>query len=121
MVKRTLFFLLPVIWPISVSAGGHAQILRPRHDPFVRPAMLTASRLNKSAAASVSKPTLQLNGVLNAGRNSMVNIDGTIVRLHEEYSGYTLTAVLERSAVLEKNGQQVILQMDRDQLQESNQ
>jgi len=81
--------------------------------------MLSAARLNKSGAASVSKTKLQLNGVLNAGSNSMINIDGTLVRLHEEYAGYRLIAVLERAAVLEKDGEQLLLQMDREQSEES--
>ena len=81
--------------------------MRPRHDPFVRPAKLADARRKKSTAPSLAPIDLQLHGVLNAGSNSMINIDGSI-------AGYRLIAVLERAAMLEKNGERLLLQMDRE-------
>ncbi|WP_419635125.1 hypothetical protein, partial [Thiolapillus sp.] len=80
--------LLTIIWPQAVPAKGEGQNLRPRHDPFVRPAKLADARRKKSTAPSLAPIDLQLHGVLNAGSNSMINIDGSIVRLQEEYAGY---------------------------------
>ena len=54
-----------------------------------------------------------LTATLQAGRNSMVIVDGRTIGLGEKIDGHRLIKVLERSAVFTKNKQRLILKIDK--------
>lgn len=85
-----------------------------QHDPFQKP------ELNKTIINAVS-PTghealvawaPKLIMTLRAGRNSMANVNGKIIRLNENIEGYRLIEVHERSAVFVKQGKLTRLTLD---------
>lgn len=107
-----------------ISLTGFARAENPdettsiRHDPFQRPVLFSNSAhlnvIQQPTEAAESNWTPTLTMILRAGRNSMVNVDGQIVKLGERIRGYTLIKVHERSAIFSKQGQTVLLNLDDD-------
>jgi hypothetical protein len=89
-----------------------------RHDPFARPALAKlqqAARLapkgNGKQSAAEPKRALNLQAVMVAGANSMVNVDGIMVRIGDQIHGYRLVAVHARTAIFEKDKAQFTVSM----------
>ena len=55
----------------------------------------------------------RLTATLRAGKNSMVIVDGKTIKLGETVDGFHLIDVKEHSAVFSKNGQPLILELDK--------
>jgi hypothetical protein len=114
-MSKSAFWLL-CAWLCSFSVAGeeYPQALRALHDPFRKPAIPQQS----VAGPEISKPSAQqawipkLTATLRAGRNSMANVDGKIIKLGETLNGYRLVKVDERSAVFVKNKQRKKLTID---------
>lgn len=98
---------------LCALAGAQAQGLR--HDLFARPALATLQSLRPApggnAAPAKAEPVWNpaLRAVVAAGRESMANVDGVIVRIGEEIDGYRLTAVGEREVVFVKKNKRYML------------
>jgi hypothetical protein len=89
---------------LSLAACGRAAAAEPAdRNPFARPARsaLPAVTAEPSSAAG---PTFVLRATMAAGANSLVNIDGRIVAIGDDYAGYRLVSVGEGSAVFMRNG-----------------
>ena len=105
------FCLLACLCSFSVVGGEYPQAMRVQHDPFQRPVI-------PQPEPEVSKPSAQqawapkLTATLRAGRNSMANVNGNIIKLGETIDGYRLIEVDERSAVFVKNKQRTHLTID---------
>lgn len=87
-----------------------------RHDPFARPALATqvaAMRQTGTAGSPDLAPTWNppLVAVVVAGSDSLVNIDGAVVRMNEEIDGYRLVAVREQEAVFQQGRKRIVLKM----------
>ncbi len=90
---------------------------RPQHDLFARPAAAAMHRPrhepDKSAEAAVVEPQWNpgLRAVMVAGPDSMVNVDGSMVRIGEEIRGYRLVEVRDGEAVFVKGGKRLTVDM----------
>ena len=78
------------------------------HDPFTRPALTalaTPSVDEKVIPAVVEVPWMPaLSAVMLAGAQSLITIDGEVMKLGEKKEGYQLVEIHEREAVFVKSG-----------------
>lgn len=109
-VLMTVFFLLPAF------AGDSL-----KHDPFARP-LLSAPPSN-TAAGTVAEEEMpwnpQLIAVMVAGNNSLVNLDGIILKIGEEQDGYRLVQVRDHEAVFKKGNKRIVLNMEMSALRQN--
>ena len=91
----------------SVTAAETMQ-----HDPFARPLITNLSTTNTTTAETVVEEVIwnpALTAVMVAGKNSLVNVDGVIVKLGEEIDGYRLIEVKDYQAIFKKGRKRVVL------------
>lgn len=105
--RRTPFFLSAGLICLSGVAG--AQVDNLKHDPFVRPMPALLSTSAMQASESESKP--ELRAIMAAGADSIVNLEGVLLRRGEQFNGYLLIKVHEGSAVFVKNNMRVTLSL----------
>lgn len=113
--RHLLYALLTASHAIGVMAADVESGLR--HDPFARPDLALAPGSTAKAnevAATEWKP--KLRAVIVAGKNSIVNVEGTIVPLGGQIDGFRLTGVEERKAVFMKDGVRVELTTDNEKM-----
>ncbi len=118
-MSRAAPFVLRALVSVLACAPELAcsQAERPQHDLFARPAPAAMHRLrrepDKSAEAAVAEPRWNpgLRAVMVAGRDSMVNVDGSMVRVGEEIRGYRLIEVRDGEAVFVKGGKRHTVDM----------
>lgn len=95
-----------------------------RHDPFARPALSApAPRATGAQATPVNEElpwTPVLSAVMVAGKNSMVNVDGTVVTLGEAIDGYRLVQVTDQEAVFKKGKKRIVLKTQTAPLRPNN-
>lgn len=95
-----------------------------KHDPFARPLLTAAFPVNTESAdtnAEVETPwNPTLTAVMVAGKHSLVNIDGVIIKLGEEKDGYRLIQVKDHEAVFKKGNKRIVLDMEMSDLQKNN-
>ncbi len=104
--------MLGVLLPF---AGYAAQLL---HDPFAPPDFEPQQEDVKNNAEQAVKREdwrPELRATMRAGRQSMANIDGRIVRIGEEIDGFRLVKVHERDAFFVKRGLKYHVSMDLDE------
>lgn len=107
--KRCLLALAAMVSHF-VQADDHSL----RHDPFARPALAALAGGNaRSPVAEATPPPWSpcLTAVMIAGRDSLVTVDGVIVRLGEEIDGHKLTEVRDREAVFQKGSKRIVLEI----------
>jgi hypothetical protein len=106
--------LLIVICSFGVLGGEYDQAIRVLRDPFQKPNIQQKSIVAPEAEKAPSQQTWapQLKATLRAGRNSMANVNGKIIKLGETINGYKLMGVGERSAILVKNKHRLQLTID---------
>jgi hypothetical protein len=112
-----------------VCAGlpmAHAQegvTYKLERDPFVVPKFVLAATApvvpaeKVKPAAEILFSSMTLRAAVNAGRNSLVNVDGKIIALGEKLEGYKLIKVGNGDAVFENGGRRQTLRMEREQKQ----
>jgi len=98
---RIICFVFMLAGTGSLSAVEELPLSSLQYDPFVQPAFLNAS------ASAVAKPNLQLRSTLQAGNESMVNLNGQILMIGDSYQGYQLVEVNKQSAIFIKNGEKI--------------
>lgn len=132
MISRALVSLV-LLYPCYAIANDDFRL---RYDPFERKAAAVVKTPNASASGgdsdraqselndgaepnSIGRSTIkanswgaQIRGIVYGGRNSVVNVDGQMVTINDEYDGYTLKHVEERRAVFVKNGNEFVLSLD---------
>lgn len=95
-----------------------------RHDPFARPQLDVHAPGGTDMAGTVSDPGAPWNPLLTAvmldGKNSLVSVDGEIVKMGEKKDGYRLIQVREHEAEFEKDGKHIVLKMDTSSSVNSN-
>lgn len=102
MIRATLL-------AIALGSVGAADAA-PLRDPFLRPA---AARVPVPGEVPQAAPRLRAV-VLNAGR-SLANIDGNIVAVGEQFSGYTVQRIDTRGVLIARAGRAQLLTMqDKD-------
>ena len=110
-----LIFFALMLSGLAVADGRSKQI-QLRYDPFQKPERLLTVR-PAHVDKGIHRPEWfdldsKLTMTLRAGKNSMVNVQGRVIRLGEEIEGFKLVKVLERSAIFEKDKQRIILKID---------
>lgn len=116
-MSRAGTFILRAVVSVLCCAPGLAfpQAERPQHDLFARPAQAAMHRLKHQADAGPAVRevpwTPQLRAVMVAGPDSMVNVDGAMVRIGEELRGYRLVEVRDGEAVFAKGGKRFTVAM----------
>ena len=86
------------------------------HDPFKKPeSLMPSTRIpaTDQKEENLFQSNSRLTATLRAGRNSMVIVDGKTIKLGETVDGFHLIDVKEHSAVFSKNGQPLILELDK--------
>lgn len=113
-MKKTFLVLLTFVCPFCVLGGEYYQTTRVLHDPFQKPAIPQKSIKEPEAVKAPPQPSWvpQLKATLRAGRNSMANVNGKIIKLGETIYGYKLIAVDEKSAILVKKKQRLQLTIE---------
>ncbi len=96
---------------LAVTASNAAE--PPERNPFQIPIDLEDPVAVEAGMQPETVPEpLRLRATLLAGARSSVILDGAILTIGEEYSGYRLVSVHEGEAVLSKNGEAVRLFVD---------
>lgn len=111
-MSRRLLKVLLACW----SGLAQAQTDGLKHDPFARPVLAprSASALPANAGnAPVPEPAWkpELRAIMAAGPNSIVNVEGVVVRIGEQINGYRLVEVHEETAVFVNNKKRVTLSL----------
>lgn len=113
-MRKSLLYPLVIVSSFCVMGGEYYQAIRVLRDPFQKPNILQKT-IEETGAAKAPKPqpwTPQLKATLRAGRNSMADVNGKIIKLGETINGHQLIGVGERSAVLVKNKQRIELTIE---------
>lgn len=85
-----------------------------KHDPFVRPLLSEAAATTTESGAKIEEETPwnpTLTAVMVAGKNSLITIDGVIMKLGEVKDGYRLTQVKDHEAVFKKGKKRIVLEI----------
>jgi hypothetical protein len=117
MMKRTFLGVLCAMHGLPAFAGSTLQ-----HDPFARPSLAIspaapsgpnpASGKTGVAVEDATPWNPQLIAVMVAGKSSVVNIEGVMVRIGEEINGHRLAQVNDGEALFIKGRKRVVLRMD---------
>jgi hypothetical protein len=104
----------------TITNAQETLTARLARDPFTVPKFALA--VTAPATVEKAKPEIMLSGMnlrsaVQAGKNSLVNVDGKIIAMGEKLEGYKLVRVGNGEAVFEKNGNQQTLTMEREQKQ----
>lgn len=93
-----------------------------KHDPFARP-LLSAPLPSNTATSIPAEEDIpwnpQLIAVMVAGSNSLVNLDGIILKIGEEQDGYRLIQVRDQEATFKKGNKRIVLNMEMSALRKS--
>jgi len=115
MMRLVLFVLFGLAAAMMINASGaHATepAVELQRNPFDRPdeVLLTNNNAPSIGASSIESGPL-LRAVLAAGRSSVVNLSGIILRIGESADGYRLLSVEEGSATFSRDGEKVVLSL----------
>lgn len=111
MIKLNVIFNCSLL--LLASFPVFAEQTRVFHDPFAKPHL---KKLPKATADTSNSETSisahRLTSTLRAGKNSMIIVDGLVLKLGEKIDGYKLIAVHDRTAVFLKNQKHTRLTLD---------
>ncbi|MDO6460689.1 hypothetical protein Q4485_08270 [Granulosicoccaceae sp. 1_MG-2023] len=79
-----------------------------RYDPFSHTPPAPASDAETVQRTPLA---LRLRAVVVAGKRSMANIDGKLVKVGQQFEGYTLVAVEAKAVTLRKDGEEFVLKL----------
>ncbi len=114
-VLSTVFILCLYFVSALAAANEKLSPYQIIHDPFAMPILQKKPVLDSEAANSEHKALtkeLKLFSTLRAGRRSMANVSGRILKIGESIEGYKLIEVYERSVILIKKQQRTRLTLD---------
>jgi predicted transcriptional regulator with HTH domain len=100
----TICFILILTGASSLSAANESLPSTLKYDPFEQPDFLKAPARTARSTPAAAKPNLQLRSILQAGDESMINLNGKIMMIGDSYKGYKLMEVDKQSATFIKNG-----------------
>lgn len=86
-----------------------------QNNPFRRPVFSTAASPAPVQDSLSDVSGLELRAILVAGRDSLVNVAGTIVRIGQEHEGYRLVSVDEEEVVFRKDGDDVTVKLHQEE------
>jgi len=97
----------------SFSEANELPLSSLQYDPFEQPAFLKASAQTRQSTSSTATPDLQLRSILEAGEESVINLNGKILMIGDSYQGYQLVEVNKQSATLVKNGEKIKITLNQ--------
>ncbi len=106
LVHSCRLLLLLVTSALAQAADSTAPIPL-KHNPFMVPAAYDASAVVHIEA--VPDKEMSVRAVLFSPAGTLVNINGSIIGLHESVDGYELVFLDEEKAVLSRDGKQLVL------------
>ncbi len=122
MTRGSSLYCIGVLGLVGCVAPCYADDVRPalHRNPFEKPRLeqRTGSAGPPEGAALVA-PAWELRATLTAGRSSLADVDGVIIRLGDEIDGYRLLSVSEGSAVFDRNGSKLVLTVDDEEAEGS--
>jgi hypothetical protein len=113
-MRKSYICLMVCLCSLSVAAEDYGTASKVQHDPFQKPVLQQISDVGDEASKlAEEKPwTPKLTATLRAGRNSMANVNGKIIKLGETFNGYKLVKVEGMSALFIKKNRQIKLTID---------
>ena len=112
--------ILPIVLSLMITlftqTVSSAQLLH--HDPFKKPELEYVSEVPNETVKALKQSVReawypQLRATMRAGRQSMANVNGDIIKVGEKIDGFELVKVLEREALFIKNGVEYPISMDQ--------
>ena len=94
--------------PVADTAGAL------QNNPFKRPVFDTRSLPGPKDNGLATGSELDIRAILAAGRNSLVNVAGNIIRVGQEHEGFRLISVEERAVVFNKDGERLRIELDQE-------
>jgi hypothetical protein len=116
-MKNWLFSFFCLIWSMCANSEEQYSFTRVLHDPFQKPAIQEKKTIEQQTSEVTQNQLAQppnLIATMLAGRHSMANVDGKIIKLGETINGYTLVQVESRKAVFVKNKKYIYLSIDNE-------
>jgi hypothetical protein len=118
MNSRILLCLCLAAGAVTMAHAEETLTAKLARDPFTVPKFVLVAAI--PVAVEKVKPEVTLTGMnlrsaVQAGKNSLVNVDGKIIAMGEKLEGYKLVRVGNGEAVFEKNGNRQTLTMEREQ------
>ncbi len=113
--------LWALLMTASLSSPVFAEVTL-KHDPFARPVLAKAALESDQTDITVNDDGLfdpQLIAVMVAGKHSLININGYILKVGEEIDGHRLVNVKDRQAVFKKGRQRIVIDMDMTVVREN--
>ena len=110
----TANIIISYVLALSAAGSTFAANYQLRHDPFSRPTLVMPKAMNITNTGD-SNNEIELRGVILDGNSSLANISGKIVRLRQNVSGYTVTAIERNKVTLDRNGNITILTVNDDE------
>ena len=102
-INACLLATLSLLLHPGYSVAGSVATLK--FDPFRKPNFATQQgRDPGSLTPPISAWNPKMRATMVAGKNSMANVDGTIVKVGEKFQGYKLLEVRRRSAIFTRDG-----------------
>lgn len=109
----TAHFVYAGVILMALCCSGTAKAAETlQYDPFARPSITNLSTTSTTAEDAVTEEAIwnpPLTAVMVAGKNSLVNVDGVIVKLGDEIDGYRLIEVKDYQAIFKKGNKRVVL------------
>jgi len=108
--NRTICFVLMLTGSGALLAADTSPLLSLRHDPFEQPAFLRIpGEARQSGPVVDATPNMELRSILQAGNESVVNLNGEILMIGDSFKGYQLLEVGKQSATFIKDGAKIKL------------
>jgi hypothetical protein len=108
--------VLLLLFAVSVRADEGPTIPTLKHNPFAVPALVAAAALapgtdteGTDQSANTVQQDMNIRAVLVSKTGTLVNINGSIVGLHEVVDGYELISLDSEKAVLSRDGNELVL------------
>ncbi len=101
--------MLPALLLLPAMAASALLAAEPVN-PFSRPLLEPTPEPGAPVSESIDRPLLR--GVIVAGDRSIANLNGTLLAIGEEVSGYRLDSVSEEGATFVHDGEPVTLYLE---------
>ena len=98
--NSVVILVIMIFMTVAHAESGSISL---KKNPFKRPVFVSDKNKTSFATTSSLGDELDLRAAMFAGKNSLVNIGGNIVRIGEEINGYRLMSVLEDKVIFSKN------------------
>lgn len=118
-MKRSLYIGQAVLL-LTLAIGIHVPAPRAdtsavlQNNPFQRPVFDAARPAAPREDGLANGSELDIRAILVAGRDSLVNVAGNIIRVGQEHEGYRLVWVEERAVVFDKEGERLRIELDQE-------